>query len=262
MASSWQVRLAAALTGVTAVFGLGLLVLASRVLRGDPGFLFAVLPFVFLFLGAAGSFLLGASLTLTLRLLFCARGVRLHTALLGGLLCFMGIMVVGDSQLAALALVLQGGGLVWLMTTPGAVADLGGWLGASQPPAPWGSTPGTGLWSSAPPQQGPWSPDPRTLPIMSWKGHSGPRPPWWQTWQDGLAQGIPLWELVLLCVALLGWLVALVAVPFALAGSAYLGTLRLRTGQAAWLLLLLPASLAVVVWLERRMRARLAQRRR
>jgi hypothetical protein len=109
--------------------------------------------------------------------------------------------------------------------------------------------------------QGPWAPDPRTLPWFSWRNHSGPRAPWWQTWQAGLAQGVPAWELVLLCLALLAFLVGLVAVPLVLGGSAYLGTLHLRGGRAAPLLLLLPASWLVVAWLEQRMRTRLATRR-
>jgi len=260
MASSWQVRLAAVLVGLNAALGVVLLVLATRVTKSDPGFLFAVLPFVALFLFLVGAFLVTASLTLAVRLLGCARTARLHTAGLGALLCVLGAMALPASVPAGLLMLLEGGTLVWLMASPGAAADLGGWVEPLKPPAPWGSTPGTKLWSPEPQQQGPWSPDPTTLPVMSWKGVSGPRPPWWQTWQAGLAQGIPLWELILLCSALAAFLLGVVAIPFAVGGSPSFGNLHLRSGRAAWLLLLLPVSGAVVQWLERRMRARLAGR--
>jgi hypothetical protein len=250
MPSSWQVRAAALLVALDAAFGVALLVLAFHVLEGDPGFLFAILPFVSLALGCAGIFLTTAAVALAARLLACARGVRVQTACLGLFLAVSGLSVATMSPWIGLPLAVQGGALVWLMTTPAAKADLDGWREGFTQPAPWGSTPGTGIWSDTPVQQGPWSPDPTTLPWMSWKKHSGPRAPWWQTWEAGLKQGIPLWEAVLLGAALLGMGVGLVLV--------FLGMGHHRIGGLASAVIL--GSMILVWFLERRMRTRLAGR--
>lgn len=259
--TSWEVRLATALAWLSVLPGVACFVLAFRLMAAeDPGFLFAILPIVGTFLFVVGIFILPAGVSLAVRLQRHRPGARLQTALAGGAAAFTGAAVAMVSPGGGLLLVLYGGALVWLMATPGAARDLGPWVAHLKQPAPWGSKPGTGIWSNRPAQQGPWAPDPRTLPWLSWKNHSGPRAPWWQTWQAAFAQGIPLWELVLLCLALLAFLVGLVAVPLAFVGSSYLRNLRLESGPAAWLLLLLPASFAVVFWLERRMRERLATR--
>lgn len=260
---SWEVRLAIALAWLSVLPGAACFLLAFWVLGAkDPGLLFAIIPIVAFFLFAVGVFLLPAGIGLALQLQRAAPGARLRTALAGGATAATGVAVAFGSPAVGLLLLLYGGALLWLMLTPGAAADLGPWTAHLTPPAPWGSRPGTGPWSDAPAQQGPWSPDPRTLPWLSWKGHSGPRAPWWQTWQAGLAQGIPLWELVLLCLALLAFVVGLVAIPLALVGSFQLRTLGLAPGRSAYLLLLLPLSGALVFWLERRMRERLATRPR
>lgn len=257
---SWEVRFATALAWLSVLPGAACFVLAFRVMSADPGFLFAILPLVATFLFAAGAFLLPAGAALAVRLQRGRPGARLQVALAGGCLAAVGLTLVATSPAVGLLLALYGGALLWLMATPAAARELGPWTAHLEQPAPWGSRPGTGIWSDQPPQQGPWAPDPRTLPWLSWKGHSGPRAPWWQTWQAGLAQGIPLWELVLLCVALLAFVVGLAAVPLAMTGSHMLRNLRIESGGAAWLLVLLPASWAVVFWLERRMRERLATR--
>ena len=127
-------------------------------------------------------------------------------------------------------------------------ADLVILNGGERQPAPWGSTPGTGIWSEEPAVQGPWAPDPATLPWLSWKGTSGPRTPWWQTWQAGLAQGLPLWELLVLAVSMVAFVAALVAA--AVPGYRGFG-----------LLLMLPA-LGGVLLVEQRMRERLSGRAR
>jgi hypothetical protein len=271
---SWEVRAAAAMTWAGVLPAFGCLVLGYRALTTTDDLLMFVLPIVGCVLVAAGFFVGGASVQLALRLQQGHPAARLQTALLGAGTAGMGLFLLMAMPGLGLLFLLYGGTLVFLMGTPAAGAELGPWRRALQTqPAPWGSTPGKGIWAPASPApgqhpsvpagpvQGPWAPDPRTLPWLSWKDHSGPRAPWWQTWQAGLAQGIPLWELVLLCGAMLAFLVGLVAIPFAVAGSAQLGTLRLDGGQWAWLLALLPGSWVVVVLLERRMRARLATRR-
>lgn len=101
-----------------------------------------------------------------------------------------------------------------------------------------------------PPQQGPWSANPTTLPWISWDRVSGPRPPWWQTWQAGLAQGLPLWELLVLGAALIVFAVGIVSISIGVA----------LHPAARPLGLLIPVAIAVVWFLEQRMRERLARR--
>jgi len=269
---SWEVRLATALVWLSVLPGIGCLYLAYRAFTTTDDLLMFVLPVIGSFLLGAGLFLVSAALSLAVRLQQRHRSARLQTALMGGLLAAMGPFVMAATPGLGIVFLLYGGLLLYLMTTPAAAAELGPWRRSFEQPAPWGGTPGRGLWAPSPPTpglhpsvppgpvQGPWAPDPRTLPWLSWKRHSGPRAPWWQTWQAGLAQGIPLWELVLLCLALLSFAVGLIAIPLAMTGSHVFRTLRVESGAAAWLLLLLPASYAVVFWLERRMRERLATR--
>jgi hypothetical protein len=226
-----------------------LLVLSTRIGQHDPGFLFAVLPFVAVAVGMAGLVLTLGSGMLVLRLLTNADGARLQTTALGACLLVMGLLGLGMEPWVGLLLLLHGAALVALMLSPGAERDLGPWRRGLTQPAPWGSRPGTGIWSDEPPQQGPWSPDPRTLPLMSWKGHSGPRPPWWVTWQTALRQGIPLWEAVVLGVALGGWLLGLVLV---LADFAHH---RVSLPGAGLVL----AAFGTVWLVERRVRTRLAR---
>jgi hypothetical protein len=270
---SWEVRLATALVWLGVLPAAGCLYLSALAFKKTDDMLLFVMPLVASFLLCAGLFLMSAVVSLGLRLQRAHPSARLQTALVGGAFVVMSGFALAMTPSLGLLLLLYGGALAYLMTTPGAASDLGPWRRAVQQPAPWGATPGRGIWAPSPPQsalhpsvpagpvQGPWAPDPTTLPWFSWKEHTGPRAPWWQTWQLGLAQGIPLWELVLLCLALLSFLVGLVAVPFVLTGSAYLGSLHVTGSHAAPLLLLLPASWLLVAWLEQRMRARLAGRR-
>lgn len=271
---SWQVRVATVLVWAGVLPAAGCLYLAYRALTTTDDLLMFVLPIVGSVLLVTGLFVGGATVQLALRLQRGHSAARLQTALLGAAFAGMGLLSLPVLSGLGLLFLLYGASLLVLMGTDAAAADLGAWRRSLQQPAPWGSTPGTRLWAPAErtpglhpsvpagPVQGPWAPDPRTLPWLSWKGHSGPRAPWWQTWQAGLAQGIPVWEFGLLCLALLAFAVGLVAVPAVLSGSALLGTLELRSGQRGWLLLLLPASWLVVAWLERRMRTRLATRAR
>lgn len=246
------------------------LYLALMAFTTTDDLLMFVLPIVGCVLLGAGLFLGGAAVQLAVHLRGAHPTARLRTALLGAATAVMGLLALPVMWEPGVLLLLYGSSLLLLMITSVAAADLGPWRRSLQQPAPWGSVPGTGLWAPAQrepglhasvqpgPAQGPWAPDPRTLPWFSWKNHSGPRAPWWQTWQAGLAQGIPLWELVLLCLALLAFAVGLVGALASVGGSAAFGTLHLRSGPRAWLLLLLPGSWLAVSWLERRMRARLA----
>jgi hypothetical protein len=238
--------------------------------------LLIVMPIVGSAALAGGLFVIFGSIALAARLRSRHPGARLQAFVAGVSLAMVGLLVLVASTGVGLFLLLYGGLLAYLVCTPQAAQDLGPWRRAIQQPAPWGSTPGRGIWkpsvrpqapwaandptSFAEPQQGPWAPDPRTIPWFSWKNHSGPRPPWWQTWQAGLSRGIPLWELILLCVAFLGFLVGLVTIPVVVRGSALFANLHLSGSRAAWLLLLLPASWLVIAWLEQRMRTRLATR--
>jgi hypothetical protein len=273
--TTWQVRLATLLAWLGVLPGVFCFYLASVAFRADDMLLF-VMPLVGAAALFAGVVVLGGAVSLAIGLHTAHRSARVRALVMGVGLGLMGLLTLPVTPRAGLLLLLYGGLLAYLVSTPAAASDLGPWRRAVQQPAPWGSTPGTGVWSPAAPpdapwaaartasfsepQQGPWAPDPRTLPWFSWRGYSGPRAPWWQTWQAGLAQGIPLWELVLLCLALLGFLAGLVAIPFALHGSATFLTTHLTHGRARWLLLLLPASGVLVAWLEQRMRTRLATR--
>jgi hypothetical protein len=257
--TSWEVRLATALAWFGVLPGIGCLYLAYLTFGADPGFLFAVLPIVFGVLLMAGFFLTSAAVTLAVQLQRGHPGARLRAVLVGGFLAFTGFCLLLASPVAGLPLILYGGTLAWLMTAPGAARDLGPYFAPTlKPQAPWGQTPGTTLWAPATrepglhpsvapgPVQGPWAPDPTTLPWFSWKDHSGPRAPWWQTWQAGLAQGIPLWELIVLVATMGVFAAGLVCV--------------LVPGWRPFALLAIPASIGVVALLEQRMRTRLARR--
>jgi hypothetical protein len=253
MPSSWQVRAAALLVALHAAVGVAVVLLAFRLLNDDPGFLFAILPIVAMGLAAAGLFLTAAALTLASRLMTCRPGARLQTVTLGAFLAASGLWVlVTSTPLVGLLVMLEGGVLGWLMLTPAAKADLDGLLEGFKQPAAWGSTPGTAIWSKAPAQHGPWSPDPTTVPWVSGKSHSGPRTPWWVTWEAGLKHGIPVWEALLLGVALLGFVAGLVLVLVGMGQHHRMGSLA-----SAFTL----GSIGLTWFLERRMRARLAGRR-
>jgi hypothetical protein len=250
---SWQVRLAAALVGLGTALGVGMIVLAFALVRGDPGFLFAVLPIVFVFLTVAGLNIAAFSWALVVRLRLATPGVRMQIALFGGCLVVSGFFVAAGSAPAAVFLVLYGGTLVWLMTTPAAAHDLGAWI-APVPRRAWFAR-GTPL------RQQPWSPPPgpqgshgssRAGPQQPWSQGpplpAGPRP-WWETWQAGLAQGMPLWELLLVGAALLAFAVGLLSIPLGLALFPAIGPLSV----------LIPLAVAVVWFVEQRMKARLAR---
>ncbi len=209
---SWEVRLATALAWLSVLPGVLCFVLAFLVMGADPGFLFAILPIVAFVLFAVGVLLVPAGVGLALQLQKAAPGARMRTALAGGGLVFTGPFVLAASPFAGIGLVLYGGTLLWLMTTAGAARDLGPWAAYLKQPAS--------------------------------------QTPWWQTWRAGLAQDIPLWELTVLYLAGLAFVVGLIAVP----------VVAVDRGRSAYLLLLLPVSIAVVYVLERRMRARLATR--
>lgn len=258
--TTWEARLATALAWLGVVPGLACFWLADRVFRADDSFLFVVIPLVGGFLVLAGAALVTGAATLAVRLQTGHRSARLQGIVTGTCIAIMGLLMLGDVPVAGLLFVGYGGALAGLLLRTRVTTDLGPVSRAYRQPAPWGSTPGTGIWSSEPVQQGPWAPDPTTLPWFTWQGHSGPRTPWWQTWRAGLAQGIPLWELVVLVAALLAFVVGLVCVPLAVGGTHVFMTTHLRRGNAKWGLLLLPLSWGVVAWLEQRMRRRLAGR--
>ena len=240
-------RLAAVLVGLSAALGLSLLGLAARLMDSDPGFLFAILPILITGLLVVGLFLAMAAVALAVRLLRCAAGARLQTTLAGSAIAGWGLFLLMDRTRLAVFLLLYGGMLVALMMTTGAKAELAGFSSGLTAPAPWGSTPGSGVWSREPAQQGPWSPDPTTVPWLR-RPTSGPRTPWWTTWQAGLVQGIPLWEALLLGCALLAWGSGLVLFVMGL-GQQRMGPLPVA---------LLASGIGLTWFLERRMRQRLS----
>jgi len=247
MASSWEVRLAAALCGVGVLLGGGLVLASLRLFSTDPGFLFAIMPVIATAAFLAGTFIAMFSLALVLSLLHATSTARLRTAIAGVSFVGVGLAALSFAPWLGFALCVYGGLLLWLMLMPGAERDLGPWTRGLKQPAPWGSTPGTALWSDAPPQQGPWSPDPTTLPWMPWpKQTAGPRTPWWEVWEAGLRQGVPLWELLLLGGALLVFAAGLLGI---LAGAEALGLLGVAV------------AFGCVVPIEKRMRERAAGRR-
>jgi hypothetical protein len=241
---SWQVQVAAALVW------LGLLPAAACawagvvLMRSNDMLIFVAPILACVCLGAA--LVLGAmSVTFAVQLRSADPRARLSVLLLGCGLAVLGALALLMQPLAGVVLLAWGAALVWLMTTDAAKRDLGNWFDGMKQPAPWGRTPGTGVWSSAPAQQGPWSPDPTAVPWLGWQGHSGPRPPWWETWQAGLAQGLPAWELVVLALAAPVLGIGLVAV--------------LVPGHRGLALLIAPA-IAAVAFVEQRMRRRLSGR--
>jgi hypothetical protein len=259
--TSWEVRLAATLAWLGVLPGAFCFYVSYRAFTSGNDMLLIVMPIVGSAAFIGGFVLVSGAASVAIGLMAGRPAARLQ-ALVGGVcLAVCGVFALVAEPLAGLLLVLYGGTLAWLMLSSGAGSDLGSFRDAvPRQPAPWGSTPGTRLWSDEPAQQGPWSPPPTALPWASWKNHSGPRAPWWQTWQAGLAQGIPLWELVVLVLALLCFGVGLVLVPLGLTGSAYLGTLGAR-GGSFWLgLLLVGCAIGVVGVLEQRMRRRLEGR--
>lgn len=222
---SWQVRLASVLVGLGAVAGIAMIVLAFALMRGDPGFLFAVLPIVFVFLTVAGLGIASFSWALVVRLRRATPGVRMQVAVLGGCLAASGAFSATGSAPAGACLVLHGAALVWLMTTSAAARDLGAWM--DRPPRRAWFARSTAATPSPPPR------------------------PWWETWQAGLAQGMPLWELALVGAALLAFAVGLAALPLGLALVPAIRSLSLP---------LIALAIGVVWFVERRMRARLAGR--
>lgn len=248
MAKSWQVRLAALLVSLDVVLGVAMIMMALRLVDNDPGFLFAILPILVTGLAVFGLFIAIAALTLAVQLWAGHPRARLQTLLFGGALAMVGVFLMTSQPGVGLLVSMKGFALVALMLTEGAKRDLGDWRASIAQPAPWGSTPGTSVWSDEPAQQGPWSPNPTTVPWVGWKGHSGPRPPWWQTWQHALEKGVPLWELVLLGVAVTGSLTGIVLNFIALT----------RGGLEPGPIVVISLSLALIWWLEHRMRVRLA----
>jgi hypothetical protein len=225
---SWQVRLATAVVGLGVVLGAGLIVLAFALMQGDPGFLFAILPIVFLFLSVAGVTIATFSLGFVVQLRRRAPGVRLQVALFGGSLVICGMFVATASRPAAVVLVLYGATLVWLMTTLAAANDLGSWTVPVARPRLFGLQ-GSGAAGADAPAP----------------------PPWWETWKAGMAQGMPGWEKVLVAAALLAFALGLVLLPLGL---------FLFPDLRQWAAFLIVLAIAVVGVMERRMKVRLGSR--
>lgn len=250
MSVSWQVRAAAGLVALLLVPGAGMLLLALRLLTSDPGLLFAVQPAIAMGLAVAGLYVSGAAVVLSVALLGAKKRTRLQTLLVGAVLVLAGAFVIVVLPWLGALVIGYGSCLVLLMLTSSAASDLGGWTEGLTPRAPWGRTPGTGPWSSEPVQQGPWSPDPTSVPWVGWQGHSGPRPPWWETWQVALARGIPLWEACILGLALVGFGAGILLILLDL------GQRRISLPAAV----LIGSALGLTWFVERRMRARLSGR--
>jgi hypothetical protein len=195
-----------------------MVVLAFALMGNDPGFLFAVLPVIFLVLTVAGLSIAAFSWALVVRLRRATPGVRMEAALVGGSFVVSGFFVAGGSMPAAVFLILYGGTLLWLMTTPAAARDLGGWIAPAR--------------------------------RCAWFARGTSQRPWWESWRAGLAQGMPLWELLLVAAALLVFAVGLVCFPLGLALFPALRPLPV---------LLIPLAVAVVWFVEQRMKARLAR---
>lgn len=228
---SWQVRLATALVGLGAVLGGGMVVFAFALMRGDPDFLFAILPIVFLFVSVAGVTVASFSLGLMVQLRRAAPGVRLQVALLGGSLMVCGFFVGAGSVPAAVFLVLYGSALLWLMTTSAAAHDLGAWI------SPVAGRPWFARVTSRRSEYRSSSVEPSVAPR-----------PWWETWRAGLAQGMPRWELSVVAAALLAFAVGLVALPL---GFTVFPAIRPLA------MLLIALAVAGVWFVEQRMRRRL-----
>jgi hypothetical protein len=227
---SWEVRLAAALVGVGAVVGAAMVIIALMLMAGDPGFLFAVLPIIFLVLSVAGVGIATFSLALAVRVRRAEPGARMQVMVSGGALVVSGLFVAAESPLAAVVLLPYGGALLWLMATPAAARELGPFI-AVPAGRPWfGSRASSRAPSGSP---------------------AGEFPPWWETWRAGLRQGMPRGDLLLAGLALLLFVVGLVGLP--------LGLALFRAGALASLVLMMIG--AALVWVvERRMKARLARR--
>jgi hypothetical protein len=259
--TSWEVRLAAAMAWLGVLPGLFCFALAFKAFTSGNDMLLIVMPII----GSAaliGGFVLtvGAG-SVAVGLMAGKPAARLQALVGGACLAMCGVLALAAEPLAGLLLILYGGTLAWLMLRPAARSDLGSFREAvPSQPAPWGSTPGTRLWSDEPQQQGPWSVPPTRLPWGSFAGRSGPTTPWWQTWQAGLAQGIPLWELLVLVLAVVAVVAGNVLLLMGLSGSSYLGTLRMHGSGAVVGLLLLAGGIGVVSLLEKRMRLRLEGR--
>lgn len=258
MSTSWELRAATVLVGLAAVPGVLACAAGARVLGEDPGLLLFLEPLVGLTLVGVGVSVIGGALALAASLHVQRRAARLRAGVFAVISVVAGLTLLGLEPEPGAVVLGHGVVLLWLLTTDGVARDLGPWVPRNS--APWGSTPGRGLWAPLPPtpaapglssprppwqpdapQQGPWSPDPTTLPWLSWRHHSGPRPPWWRTWEAGLAHGLPWWEALALGFALLAWpvLIGLVLVV-----------------SLTWALLL-PAPLLAVALVETNMRQRL-----
>ena len=242
--SSWEVRVAAAMVGVGALLGGGLVALSVRMFTLDPGFLFAIMPIVMSFVLGAGLYIAVGSVMLVVSLHRRTPTARLRTALLGGVVATCGVMVLAPWPGMGVALVLYGGTLVWLMLRSGAAADLGPWRSVFQQPARWGRRPGRGIWSPPPPKQEPCSPDPTTLPWLPRRQDSRPAMPWWEVWRAALDQGIPRWEALVLGALLVVFLASLAAILVGARGVGLLGVV---------------VAIAGVVPFEQRMRKRVAE---
>lgn len=255
MSTSWQLRAATVLVWVATVPGVLAGGAGLRLLGEDPGLLFLVEPLVALVLMGIGVVVVGGAVVLAGSLHLRQRAARLRAGAFAVVGVLTGLTVLPLDPALGAAVLGHGTVLLWLLSTGAVARDLGPWV--PRQTAPWGSTPGRGLWAPLPPavgttaqrpawqpdapQQGPWAPDPTALPWLAWRNHSGPRPPWWRTWEAGLALGLPLWEVLLLGASLLGWLVLL--------GLALVST-------PAWLLLL-PVPLLGVMTVEMNLRQRL-----
>lgn len=258
--TSWQLRAATALVGLAAVPGVLACGAGVRLLGAEPGLLFLIEPLVGLTLLGLGVSAVAGAIALACSLHLRRPAARLRAGAFAVLAVAAGLALLGLAPAAGAVVLGHGAVLLLLLATGAVAADLGPWL--PRQTAPWGSTPGRGLWAPLPPapsaiepaprrppwqpdapQQGPWSPDPTTLPWFSWRRHSGPRPPWWRTWEAGLARGLPVWEALVLGGALVGFVVLL---ALSLADT------------MAWVLLL-PVPLLGVMGVETRVRQRLSR---
>jgi hypothetical protein len=258
--SSTEVRIAAAMVGVGAIPGALLLGAAGLSFTADPGFLFAVLPFI---IGGAlmvGLYLIVGSVLLSTQLLRHVPGARIKTLTIGGSLVLAGLVCCTVDPRMGLPIACYGGVLFWLMTTPAAGHDLGEWIPPrkTRPPraTPWDRFfPQPTRPQATPPQQ-PFftgAEPPNGGPPPYFTGFELPRKrqrpdTWMELWQEGLGR-IPVADLIVLVIGLVAFVVGDVLMFVSLVGGHH--------GGVPLALLLIGGAIAVHVVLERRMLTRL-----
>lgn len=145
----------------------------------DPGFMFAILPFVMMGMLAAAGILLSLILVAALSILRGGRSIRLHALLTGLAAVFMGFTMApfgGVLTVHGLVLMGSGGLVVVALASPAAEREVGPLLGLKHPRE-------------------------YVRPGVT---------PWWETWREGLQSGLTRVEWVAVVAMVPAMLLALV----------------------------------------------------